>query len=173
MFAVEHAGVEPDMITVAKGIASGMPLGALVARAELMHWEPGAHASTFGGNPVSCAAALATLELLDGGLVTHAAEMGMHLQTRLRRVMERRPAIGDVRGIGLMTAVDFVTDRDTRRLDPVVRNAVIEQAFRDGVLLLGCGESAIRFSPPLIISRAQIDRATEIFETAVDVATGG
>ena len=154
MFAVEHAGVEPDMITVAKGIASGLPLGALVARAELMHWDPGAHASTFGGNPVSCAAALATLELLDGGLVTHAAEMGMHLQTRLRTVMERRQVIGDVRGLGLMTAVDFVTDRDTRRPDPAVRNTVIEQAFHHGVLLLGCGESAIRFSrSPLVRSR--------------------
>lgn len=172
MFAVEHAGVEPDMITVAKGIASGLPLGALVARAELMHWDPGAHGSTFGGNPVSCAAALATLDLLEGGLVTHAAEMGTHLQTLLRRVLKRRSVIGDVRGLGLMTAVDFVTDRDTRRADPALRNAVIEQAFHRGLLLLGCGESAIRFSPPLVISRAQVDRAIEIFETAVDAATG-
>ena len=172
MFAVEHTGEEPDMMTVAKGIASGLPLGALVARAELMHWDPGAHASKFGGNPVSCAAALATLDLLEGGLVTHAAERGAHLQRRLRTVMERRPVIGDVRGLGLMTAVDFVTDRATRRPDAALRDAVLLQAFHRGVLLLGCGESAIRFSPPLVISRAQIDRAVEIFETAVDAATG-
>ena len=173
MFAVEHAGVEPDMITVAKGIASGLPLGALVARAELMHWEPGAHASTFGGNPVSCAAALATLDLLEGGLVTHAAEMGEHLRVQLTEVMARRPMIGDVRGLGLMTAVDLVTNRETRQPDPALRDAVLEQAFHRGVLLLGCGESAIRFSPPLVISRAQIDRAVEIFDAAVDTATRG
>ena len=173
MFAVEHAGVEPDMITVAKGIASGLPLGALVARAELMHWDPGAHASTFGGNPVSCAAALATLDLLEGGLVTHAAEVGERLRVLLTEVMARRPEIGDVRGLGLMTAVDFVTDRESRRPEPAVRDAVLEQAFHRGVLLLGCGESAVRFSPPLVISREQIDRAIEIFETAVDVASGG
>ena len=172
MFAVEHAGVEPDMVTMAKGIASGLPLGAVVARAELMHWDPGAHASTFGGNPVSCAAALATLDLLEGGLVTHAAEMGEHLRLRLTEVMARRLVIGDVRGLGLMTAVDFVTDRDTREPDPVLRDAVLEQAFRRGVLLLGCGDSAIRFSPPLVISRSQIDTAVEIFDTAVEAATG-
>ena len=171
MFAVEHAGVEPDMITVAKGIASGLPLGALVARAELMHWDPGAHASTFGGNPVSCAAALATLDLLEGGLVTHAAEMGEHLRLRLTEVMARRPEIGDVRGLGLMTAVDLVTNRETRQPDHALRDAVLERAFHRGVLLLGCGESAIRFSPPLVISRAQIDRAIEIFEAAVEHAT--
>ncbi len=105
--------------------------------------------------------------------MTHAAQMGTYLQTRLRAVMERRPAIGDVRGLGLMTGVDFVIDRDARRPDPALRDAVVEQAFRRGVLLLGCGESAIRFSPPLVISRTQIDRAFEIFETAVEVATGG
>ena len=172
MFAVEHAGVEPDMITVAKGIASGLPLGALVARAELMHWDPGAHASTFGGNPVSCAAALATVDLLEGGLVTHAAEMGAHLRQRLMEVMTRQSAIGDVRGLGLMAAVDLVTDRDTREPASALRTLVLDQAFRRGALLLGCGESAIRFSPPLVISRAQIDRAVEIFETALEAAIG-
>jgi 4-aminobutyrate aminotransferase len=172
MFAVEHSGIEPDMITVAKGVASGLPLGAVVARAELMHWERGAHASTFGGNPVSCAAALATIDLLEGGLVTHAAEMGEHLRLRLAEVMARRPEIGNVRGLGLMTAVDFVTDRDTRRPDAALRDAVLGQAFHRGVLLLGCGASAIRFSPPLVISRAQIDTAIEIFDTAIDAAAG-
>jgi 4-aminobutyrate aminotransferase len=173
MFAVEHSGVEPDIVAVAKGVASGLPLGAIVARAELMHWERGAHASTFGGNPVSCAAALATLDLLEGGLVTHAAEMGEHLRLRLMEVMARQPTIGDVRGLGLMTAVDLVTSRETRRPDPALRDAVLEQAFQRGVLLLGCGESAIRFSPPLVISRAQIDTAMEIFDTAISAAIGG
>ena len=172
MFAVEHAGVEPDMITVAKGIASGLPLGALVARAEQMHWAPGAHASTFGGNPVSCAAALATVDLLEGGLVTHAAELGAHLRQRLLEVMTRQSAIGDVRGLGLMVAVDLVTDRDTREPASALRTLVLDQAFRRGALLLGCGESAIRFSPPLVISRAQIHRAVEIFETALEATIG-
>ena len=99
--------------------------------------------------------------------------MGTHLQTLLRRVLERWSVIGDIRGLGLMTAVDFVTDRNTRRADPALRNAVVDQAFHRGLLLLGCGESAIRFSPPLVISRAQVDRAIEIFEMAVDAATGG
>ena len=172
MFAVEHAGIEPDMITVAKGVASGMPLGALVTRAELMHWDPGAHASTFGGNPVSCAAALATLDLLEGGLVARAAELGAHLRRRLTEVMARRPIIGDVRGLGLMVAVDLVTSRETREPDPATRTAVVTEAFHRGLLVLGCGESAIRFSPALVISRAQIDRAVEIFDAAVDAATG-
>ncbi|HJN43145.1 MAG: aspartate aminotransferase family protein [Acidobacteria bacterium] len=172
MFAVEHSGVEPDIVAVAKGVASGLPLGAVVARAELMHWERGAHASTFGGNPVSCAAALATLDLLEGGLVAHAAEMGGHLRLRLMEVMARQSAIGDVRGLGLMTAVDLVTSRETRQPDPTLRDAVLEQAFQRGVLLLGCGESAIRFSPPLVISRAQIDTAMEIFDAAVSAAVG-
>ena len=172
MFGVEHAGIEPDMIAVAKGVASGLPLGALVARAELMHWDPGAHASTFGGNPVSCAAALATLDLLEGGLVARAGEMGAHLYRRLMEVMARHPTIGDVRGLGLMTAVDLVTSRETRQPDPAMRNAVVGQAFHRGLLLLGCGESAIRFSPPLVISREQIDSAVEIFEAAVDAAAG-
>ena len=173
MFAVEHSGVEPDIITVAKGVASGLPLGAVVARAELMHWDRGAHASTFGGNPVSCAAALATLDLLEGGLVAHAAEMGEHLRLGLTEVMARHPTIGDVRGLGLMTAVDLVASRETRQPDPALRDAVLEQAFQRGVLLLGCGQGAIRFSPPLVISRPQIDRAVEIFDAAVAAATSG
>ena len=173
MFAVEHSGVEPDIITVAKGVASGLPLGAVVARAELMHWDRGAHASTFGGNPVSCAAALATLDLLEGGLVAPAAEMGEHLRLGLTEVMARHPTIGDVRGLGLMTAVDLVASRETRQPDPALRDAVLEQAFQRGVLLLGCGQGAIRFSPPLVISRPQIDRAVEIFDAAVAAATSG
>ena len=167
MFAVEHFGVEPDMIALAKGIASGLPLGALVTRADLMTWPPGAHASTFGGNPVACAAALATLDLLEGGLVEHAAKVGGYLQDRLRVLMDRHPSIGDVRGLGLMVGVELVRDRGTRDPDPARRDRVVREAFNRGLLLLGCGESTIRFSPPLVISRTQIDTALEIFDEAI------
>ena len=171
MFAVEHVGVEPDMITVAKGIASGLPLGALVTRAELMDWGPGAHASTFGGNPVACAAALATFDLLDEGLMTHATEVGAYLKDQLQTLMARRQAVGEIRGHGLMIGIDFVTDRHTRAGDPSVRDRVVQEAFKRGLLVLGCGESAVRLSPPLIVSRPQIDTALEILDAAVAAAT--
>lgn len=173
MFAVEHVGIEPDMITMAKGIASGLPLGALVARAELMNWGPGAHASTFGGNPVACAAAVATLDLLEGGLMTHAAEVGTYLKDQLRTLMARRPVVGEIRGQGLMIGVDFVKDRQTRAGDPDVRNRVVQEAFSRGLLVLGCGESTVRLSPPLVISRAQVDVAVEILDAAVAAAAEG
>lgn len=173
MFAVEHFGVQPDMITLAKGIASGLPLGALVTRAPLMTWGRGSHASTFGGNPVACAAALATLDLLEGGLVANAAEVGAYLQGQLRTLMARRAAIGDVRGLGLMVAVDFVKDRRSREPDPQARNQVVQEAFARGLLLLGCGESAIRLSPALIITKAQVDTALEILDQAIGAATAG
>ena len=171
MFAIEHVGVEPDMVTVAKGIASGLPLGALVTRADLMTWGRGAHASTFGGNPVACAAALATLDLLQGGLIAHAADVGAYLKDQLHTVRARREWIGEVRGEGLMLGVDFVTDRHTRAHDPGTRDRVVQEAFQRGLLLLGCGESTVRFSPPLIISRSQVDRAVDLFDAAVAAAT--
>jgi len=171
MCGVEHFGIEPDMITLAKGIASGLPLGALVTRAPLMNWGRGSHASTFGGNPVACAAALATLDLLEGGLMAHAAEVGVYLKDQLRMLMARRTVIGDVRGLGLMVGADLVTDRHSREPDPALRNAVVQEAFRRGLLLLGCGESAIRLSPALIISRTQIDTALEILDQAISAAT--
>jgi 4-aminobutyrate aminotransferase len=170
MFAIEHFGVEPDMITVAKGVASGLPLGALVTRAEIMTWGRGAHASTFGGNPVACAAALATLDLLQGGLMANAASTGTYLKERLIGLMARDAGIGDVRGIGLMVGMEFVKDRDTREPDPGMRNRVVLEAFRRGVLVLGCGESTLRLSPPLIISRAQVDTAITILDQAITAA---
>ena len=170
MFAIEHVGVEPDMVTIAKGIASGLPLGALLTRAELMTWSRGAHASTFGGNPVACAAAIATLDLLEGGLVAHAAAMGAHLAEGLRALMVRRESIGDVRGIGLMIGVDFVRSRQTREHDPEMRNRVVREAFSRGLLTLGCGESTLRVSPPLVISRHQVDVAIDILDAAVAAA---
>jgi 4-aminobutyrate aminotransferase len=162
MFAVQHWNVDPDIICLAKGIASGMPLGAIIARAEVMNWPPGSHASTFGGNPVSCRAALATLELLQKEYVVNAAERGEQLRQGLRELQGRHASLGEVRGLGLMTAVDVVADRQTP--DPARRDALIQTAFHRGLLLLGCGESAIRFCPPLCVSAAQVDTALRILD---------
>ena len=142
LWAVEHVGIEPDIVCSAKGIASGMPLGAMIAREGIMNWPPGSHASTFGGNPVSCAASLATLDLLEAGLMTHAAEVGAHLIDELAKLRESFPNIGDVRGRALMVCADFVTDPDTHEPDVETRNAILHECFRRGLLLLGCGAIA-------------------------------
>lgn len=161
-FAGEHFGVVPDIITVAKGIASGMPLGAIVSRADLMQWKPGAHASTFGGNPVACAAALATIELLDSELMANAVAQGAHLQERLRGLQRQHSCIGDVRGLGLMVAMELVKDPVTKERDARLRDAVVQAAFERGLLLLGCGANCVRFSPALTITREEIDVAIAI-----------
>jgi 4-aminobutyrate aminotransferase len=163
MFAVEHWGVQPDIICLAKGIASGMPLGAIIARDEVMDWPSGSHASTFGGNPVSCRAALATLDLLEAGYMANATERGEQLKQGLLR-LQQHPHVGDVRGIGLMVAVDLVERRDPYTHAPALRDHLVQSAFRHGLLLLGCGESAIRFCPPLCVTAAQVDKALEILE---------
>ncbi len=162
LFAVEHWNVEPDIICLAKGIASGMPLGAIIAREEVMDWPSGSHASTFGGNPVSCRAALATLELLEQGYTANAAQRGEQLRAGLRRLQPKHPELGDVRGLGLMTAVDIVHSRDRQKHDHDRRDSVIHEAFQRGLLLLGCGESALRFCPPLCISPEQVEAALHI-----------
>ena len=167
MFAIEHAGVSPDIVAIAKGIASGLPLGIATARRGVMDWPPGAHASTFGGNPVSCAAALATITLLEERLVTNAAEVGAHLIEGLRGLMARHPLIGDVRGRGLMVGVEFVRDRETKERAVEERNAVVSGAFGRGLLVLGAGKNSLRFSPPLILTREQADTAIGIFDAAV------
>jgi 4-aminobutyrate aminotransferase len=167
MFAIEFTGVEPDMMSIAKGIASGMPLGVAVARAGLMAWPPGAHASTFGGNPVSCAAALATIALLKDRLVANAADVGGHLMGGLKALVDKHPLIGDVRGRGLMIGVELVRDRQTKERAPQERDAVVNAAFSRGLLLLGAGINAIRFSPPLVLTRQQADIAVQIFDEAV------
>src|SRR5947209_3087207 len=158
MYAVEHWGVDPDIICLAKGIASGMPLGAIVARDKVMDWPSGSHASTFGGNPVSCRAALATLDLVEGGYMANAAERGTQLKQALRELRKKHRTVGDVRGLGLMVAMDVVRE-DGRTLDPAGRDAIVQKAFQNGLLLLGCGEAAIRFCPPLCITADQIDTA--------------
>ncbi|MCO6450505.1 MAG: acetyl ornithine aminotransferase family protein [Caldilineales bacterium] len=170
MFACEHWGVQPDIICLAKGIASGMPLGAIVARSEIMTWTPGAHASTFGGNPVSCAAALATIDLLEGGFMDMATESGDYTLKRLQAMQQRFSHIGDVRGMGLMVAMELVKDRESKEPLPELRNHVIQQAFERGLLLLGCGQTGIRLIPPLNIPRPLLDEGLEILEYALAAA---
>ena len=172
MWAAEHFDAVPDVLAVAKGIASGLPLGATVARAELMQWVPGAHASTFGGNPVACAAALATIELLEGGLIENAAKMGAYLMGRLREWPARFPVVGDVRGLGLMVGVELVRDQASRERAPQLRDRVVDLAFQRGLLILGAGENTLRLCPPLTISRAQCDFAVETLEDCLRTALG-
>jgi 4-aminobutyrate aminotransferase len=167
MFASEHFGLEPDMVTIAKGIASGMPLGITAARADVMSWPPGTHASTFGGNPVSCAAALATLKLLRDSLVRNAEAVGEHFINRLRALVDKHPLIGDVRGRGLMIGVELVKNRKTKERAVRERDAVVEILFTKGVLVLGAGKNAIRFAPPLVLTRDQADIAVKAFDEAL------
>jgi len=169
MFAIEHWGVEPDIITVAKGIASGMPLGAIIARSDLLDWVPGSHASTFGGNPVACVAALETIHLLETRLVKNAEVVGEYLKNRLLDLARRYPLIGDVRGAGLMMGVELVKDRATKAPAIEERNKIVQKAFRRGLLILGCGESGIRFTPPLVVTKGEVDVAMEIFERCLKI----
>jgi 4-aminobutyrate aminotransferase len=168
MFAIEHAGVKPDAITVAKGIASGLPLGVTMASAAVMdRWPPGAHASTFGGNAVSCAAALATLRLLKDHLMANAADVGGHMMTGLRELARKHRLIGDVRGRGLMIGVELVRDRTTKERAGAERNALVWAAFRRGLLILGAGPNSIRLSPPLVLTREQADTAVQLLDVAL------
>jgi 4-aminobutyrate aminotransferase len=161
MFAADHVGLEADVVTIAKGIASGMPLGVTCSRADIMTWPPGAHASTFGGNPVSCAAANATIELLKGGLIANAADVGAYLMDGLRDLQQEHALIGDVRGLGLMIGVELVRDRQTKVRAVEERNALVQAMFRRGVLVLGAGRNALRLAPPLLLTRAQADSVLE------------
>jgi 4-aminobutyrate aminotransferase len=164
MWAADHFDAVPDILAVAKGVASGMPLGATIARAEIMNWPPGAHASTFGGNPVACQAALTTIALLEESLIENAASMGAYLMERLREWPERYETVGDVRGLGLMIGVELVRDRRSRERNPALRDRVVELAFERGLLILGAGENTIRLCPPLVVTREQCDFAMETIE---------
>jgi len=164
MFACEHFGVDVDIVTIAKGIASGLPLGVMCARADVMTWPPGAHASTFGGNPVSCAAALETIKVLRDGVVKNAEVVGAHLQDRLRALMDKYPLIGDVRGRGLMIGVELVRDRTTKERATTERDRIVQAMFQRGILILGAGRNAIRFAPPLVLTKDQADTIVKIFD---------
>ena len=163
-WAVDHAGVEPDIICSAKGIASGMPLAAVIARSSVMNWTPGAHASTFGGNPVCIAAALATLRLLEEKYIANAARMGEYLLRRMSSWKERFRYVGDVRGRGLMIGIEVVRDQKTREKAPELRNRIVHSAFEKGLLILGSGDTTLRISPPLIIDEEQADFAVRTLE---------
>ena len=167
MFALDHSGVKADIVCIAKGIASGLPLGLCVARADLMDWKPGAHASTFGGNPVAIAAALKTIELLQRELVANSAEVGAYLKRGLEKLMSKYDCIGDVRGMGMMIGVEFVKDRAAKIPDPDLRDRIEMETFNRGVVLLGCGPNSIRWSPPLILNKDNVDVALEIFDEAI------
>ncbi len=164
MMAIEHWGVVPDIIAIAKGIASGMPLGATVSQSEVMDWVPGSHASTFGGNPISCRAALATIDLLEDGLIENAGRVGAYILEKLKDLQKRFLLMGDVRGKGLMIGIELVKDRQTKEKAIEEKSKIIRGCFEKGLLILGAGENVIRFSPPLIITRRQADTALTIFE---------
>lgn len=167
LFAMEHFGVQPDIVCIAKAVASGLPLGITVAPADLMDWPPGAHASTFGGNPVSCAAALATLRLLQEGLVQNAGRMGALLMDGLRRLQDRHPCIGEVRGLGLMIGVELVQGGERGEPDQELRDRLIQDCFQRGLLLLPAGRGVLRFVPPLLVTREQVAAALEIFSACL------
>jgi 4-aminobutyrate aminotransferase len=171
MFAGQHWGVAPDIMTLAKGLGSGLPIGLIVARRRHMEkWKPGAHGNTFGGNPLCCAAALATLELVEKEYAANAARVGEYFLARLRDLQQRFECIGDVRGKGLMIGMELVTDRATRAPDKALCAAVLTRAFHNGLLLLSCGLSTVRFIPPLMINRSHVDEALELLTTALSEA---
>lgn len=170
MWAIEHFGVEPDIVCSAKGIASGVPFGATLARKSVMTWPEGAHGNTYGGNPLACAASLATLELLQSELIENAARMGEYAMDALAEIQSRHQHIGDVRGKGLMIGVDLVTDRQTRQPNKKLRDRVEHLSFEHGLITLGCGASSIRLAPPLVVTREQLDEGLAIFEHALSLA---
>lgn len=167
MWACDHDGVVPDILINAKGIASGLPLSVTVARADIMNWPPGAHASTFGGNPVACAAALETIRLIESEYVGNAARMGEYIMKRIANWPQKHSIVGHVRGRGLMVGVELVKNQKTREPHPVARQKVLESAFGQGLLLLGCGESTVRMCPPLIVEQKHVDPALDILERCI------
>ncbi len=169
-WAIEHFGVEPDIVTSAKGIASGLPLGACIARESVMTWPKGAHGNTYGGNPISCAASLATIDLIEKQYLANAAEVGQYTMDALQEIQARHPSIGVVRGKGLMIGVEFIKDKNTKEPNEEIRNKIETIGFEHGLLLLGCGKSTIRLAPPLCITKQETDEALEIFEGSITLA---
>ena len=165
--AIENFNVEPDVVLLAKGLASGLPLGAVISKKEFMTWKSGTHGSTFGGNPIACEAALATLDLIEEELMANALKMGARLIKKLKNLQKENSLIGDVRGLGLMVGVELVKDQRTKEPASHEAHEIANQAFRKGLLLLPCGENVIRFSPPLVISSEEVDTAVEIFREVI------
>ena len=172
MFAMEHFGVTADIMALAKGIASGMPLGAMIAKTKIMNWEAGSHASTFGGNPLSCQAAMATIELLENNMMKNAEKQGKRLSNGLVELQKTFECMGDVRGKGLMVAVELVKNRETKEPATEWRPRIIKRAFEKGLLVLGCGENSIRFCPSLTVKPGEIDTCLSIFEEALKEVAG-
>jgi len=166
-WSIEHFGVEPDIVCTAKGIASGVPLGAMIARKSIVNWPRGSHGNTYGGNPLACAAALATLQLIEEEYMANAAEVGSYTLDALAEIQTRHPSIGEVRGIGLMIGVEFVKNKNTKEPADQLRDRIVDRSFESGLLTLGCGKNTIRISPPLCISKPQIDEGLGIFEDAI------
>ncbi|HUA97552.1 MAG TPA: acetyl ornithine aminotransferase family protein [Terracidiphilus sp.] len=166
-WAVEHSGVQPDIVCIAKGIASGMPLGICMSRAEVMDWAPGSHASTFGGNPVCIAAALATMDIIEREAMANAGSVGGFMMERLRGWLRSHPIVGDVRGRGLMIGIEIVKDKATREPAPELRNRIETLAFERGLMVLGCGETTIRLAPPLVLSKEEATVALDLLEEAL------
>jgi 4-aminobutyrate aminotransferase len=171
-WAIQHTGVEPDVVCIAKGIASGMPLGICMTRAEIMDWKPGSHASTFGGNPVAIAAALATIDVLEREGIANAAKLGAAMMPRLCGWLKTHPIVGDVRGRGLMIGIEIVKDQKTREAAPLLRDRIVDLAFERGLLILGCGETSLRLAPPLVVQQGEVDVALEILEECIEIAQG-
>jgi 4-aminobutyrate aminotransferase len=169
-FAIEHLGAEPDIVCVGNGVASGIPLGAIIARKSVVTWPMGSHGNTYGGNPIACAAALATIELIEQDYLKNATEMGDMALDMLEEMAVRHPSIGQVRGIGLMVGVEFVHNQETHEPDHDLRDRVVDLAFERGLLTLGCGKSVIRVCPPLNINASQLEQGMKIFEEAITLA---
>ncbi len=172
-WSIEHFGVEPDMITVAKGIASGVPMGAMVCRKSVSTWKPGAHGNTYGGNPLACVAALETLKLIEEEYMQNAIEVGEYAMTCLRQMMDRQENIGEVRGKGLMIGIELVEDRETKKPASSLRNTVVDLAFELGLVVMGCGASTLRLCPPLCITRKEMDQGLAIIDEAITLAKKG
>ncbi len=168
-WAIEHSGVEPDIVCVAKGVASGMPLGVTISKADIMDWVPGSHASTFGGNPVCIAAALATMDYLEREGIGNAAQVGRHVMERIRSWPSRHALVGDVRGLGLMIGIELVADKKTKAPAGPARDKVVQLAFERGCLFLGAGETAIRICPPLVMSKEQADIGLDVLEECIGI----
>jgi 4-aminobutyrate aminotransferase len=169
-WAIEHSGVQPDIVCIAKGIASGMPLGICMTKADIMDWVPGSHASTFGGNPVCIAAALATLDILEREGMKNAATVGEKMLQSLRPWVAKHPTVGEVRGRGLMIGIEIVKDQQSRTPAGPMRDKIVDLAFERGLLILGCGETSIRLCPPLIVNQQEADIALDILDECIALA---